>query len=380
MKYETVLEIDLKKLKNNTKLLAKSYSDYKYKIVDLKDNAHGLGLKIINTMERYGINFCLVGSLKEALEIRKFNKNIPILASYYVTKDEVYDCINNDITITIFSKEYLDRLLNLKFKDSINVQILIDNGSNILGVNKKSDLEYIIKKIEETKNIKLTGLYTDLTSFGISDDYYYNQVNNFYKIIKPFINKDIMIHLNEPIMYHTKLKYVNGIRFDLSILGIEENIEDDFFTKVKIKNIEKKYGALEFPNIDLELIFNITSEVMEIKKVLKNTLVGRSFVAKEDMAVGVIPIGHKDGVTKSIKFVGIDKYKREILADDIDKLFVRIDEDVKIKDKVYILNEERDVYDFLTNLHTNRYYLMSILNRNLTKKYINAEEINDNLL
>lgn len=380
MKYETVLEIDLKKLKNNTKLLAKSYSDYKYKIVDLKDNAHGLGLKIINTMERYGINFCLVGSLKEALEIRKFNKNIPILASYYVTKDEVYDCINNDITITIFSKEYLDRLLNLKFKDSINVQILIDNGSNILGVNKKSDLEYIIEKIEETKNIKLTGLYTDLTSFGILDDYYYNQVNNFYKIIKPFINKDIMIHLNEPIMYHTKLKYVNGIRFDLSILGIEENIEDDFFTKVKIKNIEKKYGALEFPNIDLELIFNITSEVMEIKKVLKNTLVGRSFVAKEDMKVGVIPIGHKDGITKSIKFVGIDKYKREILADDIDKLFVRIDDDVKIKDKVYILNEERDVYDFLTNLHTNRYYLMSILNRNLTKKYINDEEINDNLL
>ena len=77
MKYETVLEIDLEKLKNNTKLLSKSYSDYKYKIVDLKDNAHGMGLKIINTMERYGINYCLVGSLKEALAIRKINKNIP---------------------------------------------------------------------------------------------------------------------------------------------------------------------------------------------------------------------------------------------------------------------------------------------------------------
>ena len=380
MKYETILEIDLEKLKNNTKLLSKSYSDYKYKIVDLKDNAHGMGLKIIDTMNMFGINYCLVGSLKEALEIRKFNKTIPILASYYVTKDEVYDCLNNDITITIFSKKYLEMLLNLKFKDNLNVQILIDNGSNILGINNQKELGEIINIINETKNITLTGIYTDLTSFGILDNFYYEQVNNFYEIIKPFINKDIMIHLNEPIMYHTKLKYVNGIRFDLSILGIEENIEDDFFTKVKIKNIEKKYGALEFPNIDLELIFNITSEVMEIKKVLKNTLVGRSFVAKEDMKVGVIPIGHKDGITKSIKFVGIDKYKREILADDIDKLFVKIDDDVKIKDKVYILNEERDVYDFLTNLHTNRYYLMSILNRNLTKKYINAEEINDNLL
>ena len=59
---------------------------------------------------------------------------------------------------------------------------------------------------------------------------------------------------------------------------------------------------------------------------------------------------------------------------------VKIDENVFIKDRVYILNEERDIYDFLKNLHTNRYYLMSILNRNLTKKLINEEKNNDNLL
>ena len=193
MKYETVLEIDLEKLKNNTKLLSKSYSDYKYKIVDLKDNAHGMGLKIINTMERYGINYCLVGSLKEALAIRKINKNIPILASYYVTKDEVFDCINNDITITIFSKEYLEMLLSLKFKDALNVQILIDNGSNILGIDKAIDLEYIINKIDEVKNINLTGIYTDLTSFGIEDIHYYEQVNNFYKIIHHYSLYNVLL-------------------------------------------------------------------------------------------------------------------------------------------------------------------------------------------
>lgn len=380
MKYETVLEIDLKKLKNNTKLLSKSYSDYEYKIVDLKDNAHGMGLKIINTMERYGINFCLVGSLKEALEIRKFNKNIPILASYYVTKDEIFDCLNNDITITIFSKEYMEMLLSLKFKDTLNVQILIDNGSNILGIDSTSELEYIINKLSEVKNINVTGIYTDLTSFGIEDNYYYEQVNNFYKIVKPFINKDIMIHLNEPIMYHTKLSYINGIRFDISILGIEENIKDDFFTKAKIKNIEKKYGALEFPNIDLELILNIKSEVMEIRKVNKGVLVGKSYVTKEDIYVAVIPIGHKDGITKAIKNVTINNKVYDVIADDIDKLFIKVDNFIKIKDKVIILNEDSDIYEFLNNLYTNRYYLMSILNRNLAKKYINVEEINDNLL
>ena len=308
------------------------------------------------------------------------NKNIPILASYYVTKDEVFDCINNDITITIFSKEYLEMLLSLKFKDALNVQILIDNGSNILGINKAIDLEYIINKIDEVKNINLTGIYTDLTSFGIEDIHYYEQVNNFYKIIKPFINKDIMIHLNEPVMYHAKLSYVNGIRFDISILGIEENIKDDFFTKTKIKNIEKKYGALEFPNIDLELIFNITSEVMEIRKVDKSVLVGKSYLTKDEIYVGVIPIGHKDGITKAIKNVVINNKVYEVIADDIDKLFLKVDNAVKIKDKVIILNEDSDIYKFINNLYTNRYYLMSILNRNLTRNYINDEEISDNLL
>ena len=380
MKYETILEIDLKKLKENIKKIVKSYDDYKYKIVDLKDNAHGMGFGIVNTLTKYGINYLLVGSLKEALKVRKLNKDVGILASYYVTMDEIYDCINNNITITIYNKKYIDILCNLELKDDLNVEVLIDNGSNLQGINKKSDLEYIINKINETKHLKLVGLYSDLTTFGIEDTYYYEQVNNFLKIVKSFANDDLIIHLNEPIMYHNKLKYVNGIRFDLSIIGIEENVNDDIFTKRRIRKIEKEYGVLEFPNIDLELIFNITSEVMEIKKVPKGKIIGRSYVAKEDMYVALVPIGHKDGITKSIKFVGINKYKREILSDDIDKLYVKVDEKVFIKDRVYILNEERDIYDFLTNLHTNRYYLMSILNRNLTKKYINEEKTDDNLL
>ena len=172
MKYETILEIDLKKLKNNIKKLVKSYDDYKYKIVDLKDNAHGMGFGIVNTLVNYGINYLLVGSLKESLEVRKLNKEVGILASYYVTMDEIYDCINNNITITIYNKQYIDLLCSLELKDDLNVEILIDNGSNLQGVNKKSDLEYIINKINETKHIKLVGIYSDLTSFGIEDKFY----------------------------------------------------------------------------------------------------------------------------------------------------------------------------------------------------------------
>ncbi len=373
MKYETKMEIDLKKLKFNTTLLCESYNDYKYKIANLKDNAYGMGLKIVNTLVDNGINYILVGSIKDALEIRKYNNDISILVSYYVTEEQVYDAINNNLTLTVANLKYLENINNLKIRDKLKVQILIDNGSNKMGFNNNLELQEAILLIESNKNLELEGIYTDLTTIGVEDEYYYNQINTFYQIVSNYLDSDIMIHLNEPIMYHKKLSYVNGIRFDLSLIGIEENINDDWFTNLRIKNVEKRYGDLEFPNIDLQLIFNVTSEVMNIGRVSKGDLIGRYFIAKEDMYIAIIPIGHKDGFTKAIEYVGINNYKRNILADDIDHLIVEADEMVKEKDKVYIINEERGIYDFLSLLKTNRYYLMSILNRNLKRVYINTE-------
>ena len=380
MKFETLREIDLKKLKNNTKLLCKSYSDYQYKIANLKDNAYGMGLSIVNTLVDNGINYILVGPIKDALEIRKYNNDVPILVTYNVTEEEVYDAINNNITLTIADAEYLRSILCLNIKDDLKLQILIDNGSNKIGIKNNLDLKEVIKIIDENDHLVLEGIYTDLTTIGVEDEYYYHQINTFYQIISNYLGLDIIIHLNEPIMYHKRLDYVNGIRFDLALIGIEENINDDWFTNMRIKNIEKKYGDLEFPNIDLQLIFTITSEVQSIGRVSKGDLVGRNYIAKDDMLVAVVPIGHKDGITKAIEYVGIDNFKRNILADYIDHLIVEVDGGVREKDKVYIVNEERGIYDFLTLLKTNRYYLMSILNRNLSRVYKNDERGGDNYL
>lgn len=379
MKFDTILEIDLYKLKNNVKLLCESYNDYKYKVANLKDNAYGMGFKIVKTLMQNGINYILVGPLKDAIDIRRFNNDINIIVSYYIDIEQIYDAISNNLIITIPSLEYLKKITELNIRDDLKLQLLIDNGSNKMGLKNKLEVKEAINLIDDSEHLILDGIYTDLTSVGIEDDFYYKQVNNFYKIINDCLDKNIIIHLNEPIMYHQKLEYINGIRFDLSLIGIEENIEDNFITNMKIKNIQKRYNDLQFPDIDLKLIFTITSEVMDIGKVKKGDLIGRNYIAKEDMDIAVIPIGHKDGITKAIKYVGINNYKRDIIADDIDHLIVTGD-DVKIHDKVYIVNEERGIYDFLTLLKTNRYYLMSVLNRNLRKKYINGESNGEDYL
>ncbi len=373
MKYETKMEIDLKKLKNNILLLDKSYRDYQYKLANLKDNAFGMGLSIVNTLVDNGINYIVVGSLKEALEIRKYNRKVPILVTVDLSDEEIYDAINNDITICISDLEYLRSILCLSIKDRLRVQILIDNGSNKMGLSNNLELREAIKLLDEAKYLELDGIYTDLTTIGVEEEYYYQQIDTFYQIISNYLDRDIIIHLNETIMYHKKLNYVNGIRFDLAMLGIEENINDDWFTNLRVKNIQKKYGDLEFPNIDLQLIFTITSEVASIASVSKGDLVGRNYIARDDMLVAIVPIGHKDGITKAIEYVEINNFKRNIIADDIDHLIVEVDGGVRLHDKVFIVNEDRGIYDFLTLLKTNRYYLMSILNRNLPRVYINGE-------
>lgn len=375
MKYQTTMEIDLNKIRNNTYKLCEAFNNYKYKIVDLKDNGHGLGLKIIDTMADAGITMALVGSLKEGIKVRHFNKKVKLLVNYWVYTEEIYDCINNDIGITIYNKESLDKILKLDIKDNLKIHILIDNGSNLLGVRSAKELQEIVDIIDTNKYFVLEGIYTEITTLGVNDEFYYKELDNFYKLVGKYVNRDIMIHINEPAMYHEKKNFINGIKFDLAILGIEANIKDSIFNNMKIKNIEKKYGDLNLIDIDLELVFNITSEVMTIREVSKGTIIGKNYVAKNDMFVAVIPIGYKDGITSSIEYVSINNLKREILTDEIDRMVVEASKDVKIKDKVYILNEERNIYDILDLLKTNRYYLMSILNRNLTREYIN--EINE---
>ena len=75
----TFVEIDNNKLKNNVKEIIKKYHKYKYYIGVVKANAYGHGDYIVNDLIASGINYLAVSSLEEAISIRKYNKEIPIL-------------------------------------------------------------------------------------------------------------------------------------------------------------------------------------------------------------------------------------------------------------------------------------------------------------
>lgn len=374
MDFEAQIDIDLNKLKYNLNTLKNAYSDYEFTLANIKNNAFGMGYGIINTLVSEGVNYLYVSTLKEALEIRKLNLEIPILVGNEINLEYIYDAISNNVTITISSLDNIKELSKLNIKDKLKIHILIDNGSNKIGLKNTHELEEAVDIINNNKNFVLEGIYTELTTLGILDEEYYNYFNRFIIIIKTIDLDNVIVHLNEPIMYHKKSKYINGIRYDLSLLGIEENIDDNLLANMKIKSIDKKYQDLEFPNIDLLLIFSIKAYITKITEALRGSLVGRNYIAKEDIRLAIIPIGHKDGITKAIGNVVINGVLCKAIADEIDYMIVEAPGTAKVNDEVIIIDEDRDIYDIIGSLKTNRFYLMSILNNNLLRNYINEEE------
>ena len=111
-----------------------------------------------------------------------------------------------------------------------------------------------------------------------------------------------------------------------------------------------------------------------VKDLPKDSLVGRNYIALEDINVAVIDAGHKDGITKALKVVVVNQEICDVLTDDIDTMYIKVSDDVSVGDKVYLISDFNNIDSVLVNLKTNRYYLLSILNTDLKRVYIMGDE------
>ena len=368
-------EVNIDYLNNNIDKLFDYYKDYKYKIADLRSNAFGMGLYVVKHLADKDFDYIFTNTLKEAIEIRKYNQSIPILINKQVDLDYIYDAINNNVTITVDNYAYLEQLNSLTLKDDLKIHILVNNRANVIGLND-DELYMASELIDDNKHLVLEGLYTNITTYGIDDNHYYEQLSVFRDNIKNIDTSKLIVHGNEPIMYHKKLDYFNGIKFDVSLWGLIQSYKTTFVSNRHRKKIESMYQENSFKELplDLEVVFAITARIERIIEVPKDSLVGRNYIALEDINVAVIDAGHKDGITKALKVVVVNQEICDVLTDDIDTMYIKVSDDVSVGDKVYLISDFNNIDSVLVNLKTNRYYLLSILNTDLKRVYIMGDE------
>ena len=384
---KTYAIIDEDKLKNNIKEIKAKYDNYKYYIGVVKNNAYNHGIKIINSLIEGGINYLAVSSLEEALDARKYNSKIPILCLEVIDLDYIYDCINNNVTITVESLEYLEKLNKIKLDFPIKIHLKLNTGMNRLGISEVKEVNKCVSIISENKKLILEGIYTHFATSGISDKYYDEQMKKFQELTKDIDLTSIpIVHLGRSLtlVNHDKPNFVNGIRLGIIMYGFSQSIKEDTSLRGKLRAIKRKKLIKKFNisktyltnDLNLKTAFSLYSNVMTIKKVKNKEFVGygANFFADRDIKVAIIPIGYADGVTIKYKNVSIKGKKYQIIADSMDMLMVKVDNNVKIGDKVEIFGENISIREASRNNGCNSYRLFNMITNRVPRIYKKDKE------
>lgn len=352
---QTYLEVDCEKLKNNIIEIKKNYPDYNYYFGVVKANAYGHGSYIINSLIAGGINYLAVSSLEEALTLRTYNAEIPILVLEPIHLNYIETCIQNNITITVSNTEYFKNLLKSELSNTLKLHIKLDTGMSRLGIQTKEDFNFIIQNIPQNSKLFLEGIYTHFATSGILDKHWDNQLEKFKEITQNIDLSTIpIIHMGRSLtlVNHPKIPFCNGVRLGIIMYGMSQNMPKATGLKAILRNIRNNHTKKKLNisqttttnNLKLQTAITLYSEVIDLRKIKKNDFVGygASYTTNTDSIIATIPIGYADGVPRKIKHVVINNTKYNVVGDMcMDMLTVKVDNTVKLGDKVILIGGDK---------------------------------------
>lgn len=285
--YRTLNKIELSKdnLLSNYKYL--SSLNRKVKIAPvIKSNAYGHGiLEVATILDHVGTPFFCVDSLYEAYELLKADIKTPILIMGY-TDPQNFKVKKLPFSYAVFDLE-MAKVLD-KYQSGCGVHIFVDTGMHREGIQIE-DLPDFLAAVKQFNNLKIEGLMSHLASADNSKDPLNNlQVKNFKRALeickKNRINPK-WIHLSNSagLLNNIPSNSQNLSRIGLAIYGLtnDKRISND-------KNLKP--------------ILSFKSKIIKIKKLNSGDRVGYNgtFIAKEPMILGVLPLGYYDGVDRRL--------------------------------------------------------------------------------
>lgn len=344
----TYANIYLNHIEKNVEIIKNKYNKYKYYIGVVKADSYGHNsLKVIKSILDGGCNYLAVSSLDEALEIRKVY-DIPILCLGIINENYINICEKNNIDITVTNLNYLEKIKQY----NINIHIKIDTGMNRLGVKTKDEFNKMYQLIK-TNKLKLKGIFTHIYNANSKVDTNL-QIKRFKQITKDIdLNKIDIIHIaqSDTLINYKKIDFVNGCRLGIIMYGLTNN------------------------HLNLKNTFSLQSEIIEIKEVKKGETISYNgtYRAKNNMLIGIVSIGYADGINRKLKgsYVYINNKKYEIIGNIcMDMLMVKIDESVKLYDKVYIYKDINHIMELSNYLDTIPYELICNVSKRVPRNYI----------
>lgn len=381
---KTYVQINLDTIQKNVKNIIEAYPSYQHYIGVVKGNVYGHGSYTVKAMIEAGINYLAVASLEEALNIRKIEKEIPILCLQPIELDAIEKAIQNNITLTISSLKYLEALEKKIKKAPIKMHIKVNTGMNRLGFKEKEELKKAVSIICE--NYILEGIYTHFITLGISDPYWDRQIQKWQELTSEIdISVIPIVHAAKSLtlINHPKIPFCNGVRIGILMYGLNQSPKEDLSWKGKLRKIKAKRRIKKYRISPTTLIckakvepaFSLFSNIIEIQTVKKGEFVGYGigYQAKEEERIGIVPIGYADGFCRNNqnRLVYINGKKYPIVGSvNMGMIQIKIDESAKIGDIVEIIGKHIPISYVSAHLKTTPYESMCMIHKSIPRIYI----------
>ena len=358
----TIMEVNIDNFKYNIEQIKKRLTPETTIMPIMKANAYGTylntKLELLNEYKIIG-----VAIVDEGITLRKigYKKDIFILNQPDIS--EINKIIENNLVIGLSSLHFLKEIQ--KQEKIIRVHIEIETGMGRTGIALE-DIEKFIEEFQKTKNVKIEGIYTHLSSADNDDKYTKEQLEIFQKAVQKItdiIGKVTYIHTaasNGIINYPEA--YYNLVRIGMIMHGYESG-----------DNIKEK--------ISLKPVCKLKSKIIFLKTVKEGTSIsyGRRFITTRESKIATIPIGYPDGLKRTLSNKGqviIRGQKVPIIgsicmdgfmADVTDLKEVEVGDEVLIWD-----NEQITIEEIAKKCDTINYEIISTISERVPRKFIQS--------
>lgn len=216
--------MNLARLESNVgKIKASLPEGVKY-ICVVKADAYGHSMpQAVVRFLRGGADVFAVANLYEASRVREVVSHKPVLVLSPILKEERQLCFDYGATPAVSSFEEAREfdLLAKSLGKRLEIQVKIDSGMGRAGVwFEDADVE--IAPMFDLKNVKISGMFSHLSSADIDEQYTALQVERFRKIALKHQRQDMIFHIhNSAALKYVELKKpFNAVRVGLLQYGI----------------------------------------------------------------------------------------------------------------------------------------------------------------
>ena len=290
------VEINLGNIEHNF-LELKKYCKPDTKIIAIvKADAYGHGASMVAPpLVASGVHAFGVASVDEGIELRQSGCEIPIIVIGTVPSWSFTSAVENDLSLSIFTKEHINSAVNA-FKHTgkpVNAFVKIDTGMNRIGLAYEEAPAYLTE-ILNIQEIKLCGFFSHLAC-AENKEITKQQVYKFNKIKEQF--PQIPAHLlnTAGIISYSDLQF-DMVRAGIGIYGLLPDVPKGTKTP------------------ELKPALGLKGRIVYLKTIQKGEGVSYSYTytTPSERKIATVPIGYADGVPRilSNKIFGIINGKK----------------------------------------------------------------------